>query len=445
MGHPLSFENKSNSNLPRSFQFVDNEAQPLQGIDTQLLELAGIGTDQSTNSDKDVDSTNASIPSDPVVLPGKIANALVLVYEGFNEFDLFENHRKVLACLIRYGVNLNHPEADIFVKKSTIARRLGINEATVYRSLTALAAAGLIERDPQTKLGQRYKTIAYIRLSTLALRRLGLARHPEAANAAGEGCDAATGKSIGVKPPIADSVLAPVQDVNNAPKQSSLKNQPARGFFEKIGNRKVPSDLAWLHVENSLSLSGLFKLMKAAKGKGTRLSDIVTHSKDAVSAIRGRDLYAYLTNLIGLPIDHAYKAKQREALAQAAQSRAEETAKRDRLQREISSLVGCSYESPDGRCWTVDQHGFVVSGNDRDSSGSVPFTMALSAVEHITSGKWPLMSAAGTVPQHRPVLPEARTSARARDGVASLRTVLANSARSALERVDSAAQHLKFT
>ncbi|WP_157763915.1 helix-turn-helix transcriptional regulator [Paraburkholderia aromaticivorans] len=303
-------------------------------------------------------------------LPGKIANALVVVYEGFTDIDLSENHRRVLACLIRYGVSQHNPTCDIWIKKSTVAQRLGVNEATVYRALAVLQNAGLIERDDQGRIGRALKLVAFVRLTAEAVRRLGLL------------------------PTERGRDIAPVQDVNKNPKQSSLKNQPGRGpgSFCKISGRTVPADLAWLHTDNELSLSGLFSLMKKARQAGTRLSNVVAHAAKSLGALRGRELFAYLSSLISLPLDFEAIAKAR--LAETAKAEAKRREERETQARRalIANLKGQRYVDPRGRYWQVDDGAFLVVGEGRH--GSVPFSMADDAMTAIAAGLWPVVTGA---------------------------------------------------
>lgn len=353
--------------------------------------------DEQASQVDQVESQSSSHHSEPngnlSPLPGKIANALVRVYEGLHEFNLVENQRKVFACLIRFGVNLNHPEANIFIKKSTIASKLNINEATVYRSLTALQTSGLIERDAQKREGRNIKTIGYIRLTRLALNMLGLSRSNATPVARADGESRATQPSQGLQGAVVAvgkgvTDLAPVQDVNNAPQQSYSKNQPRRGLFEKIGNRTVPSDLAWLHTDNALSLSGLFKLMRAARQKGARLSDIVLYSRHALLSLKGRELYAYLTTLVGLPVDHAWRAKEQSDQLEAEAAQAAEKRRDEEQLEQIDRMAGQSFMAPGGQVWTVEEGSFYVRSPDQPA-GSIPFRFAGNAIGQILAGVWP--------------------------------------------------------
>jgi hypothetical protein len=396
-------------------------------------------------------SGKKTFSADPNTLPGKIANALVLVYEGLKETNLSENHRRVLACLIRFGVNLNDPSRSIFIKKSSIAFKIGVNEATVYRGLTALETAGIIERDDQGRKGRAIKAIATIRLTASALVRLGFfaaPRHstgePHAVRAGKSMTPMLEGLSNASTTAISDSVpasacngtiglpvpptasqddvriphggdLAPVQDVNNAPKQSSLKKHPPRGQFCKIDGKTVPSDLAWLHIQNGLSLSGVFKLMANAKKAGTKLSHVVTHCAQSLTALSGRELFAYLSSVIAQPIDFEGIA---HAKRQQAQARQDARVESDRLEAQLCRLAavrGRSFADPHGRTWTVEDTSFVVC--DDGKTGSVPFKLAREAVTAITAGQWVFCTGARVLTRMDASLPKARPSNSAWEAV----------------------------
>ncbi|WP_321820777.1 MULTISPECIES: hypothetical protein [unclassified Burkholderia] len=356
-------------------------------------------SDASHRDSEDADPQTRMAPLSP--LPGKIANALVVVYEGLREFNLVENNRKVLACLIRFGVNLNRPEAVIFIKKSTIASKLNVNEVTVYRSLNALEQAGLIERDPQKRTAAHLQTIGYIRLTKLALSTLGLSRtsslsaRPVTDKADAAQTEQATKSEQGHQ---ASTGLAPVQDVNSASSQSFSKNHPLRSPFEKIGDKTVPADLAWLHHDNQLALSGLFKLMRTAREKGARLSDVVRHAAEALRKLRGRELYAYLATLISLPIDHATKARDSREVEQREQERVHIRDEHNRVADALQALAGRGYLAPDGRVWTVESGAFFVTDRGRPM-GSIPlaaaYPVAIDAARGILDGTWPRMGSAG--------------------------------------------------
>ncbi|MEM5440133.1 hypothetical protein [Paraburkholderia diazotrophica] len=395
--------------LSTNDSFADGDArQHSIGFDRNHTALDGRITKDArpTNTNNDGSSGSESSSADPNTLPGKIANALVLVYEGLKETDLSESHRRVLACLIRFGVNLNDPSRSIFIKKSSIALKIGVNEATVYRGLSALETAGIIERDDQGRKGRAVKAIATIRLTASALVRFGFFAAPRQstgdprAEAQRDGDPQAEARHHGD--------LAPVQDVNNAPKQSSLKKQPTREPFCKIDGKTVPSDLAWLHAQNGLSLSGIFKLMANAKKAGTKLSHVVTHCAQSLTGLSGRELFAYLSSVIAQPIDfeRIAHAKREQALA-----REEARAESERLEAQLcrlSAVRGRSFADPYGRTWTVEDASFVVRADG--NTGSVPFKLAREAVAAITDGQWPICTGASVLTRMDDGLTKARPS-----------------------------------
>lgn len=352
----------------------------------------------AADAENSLDSNDSSA-TNVSALPGRIANAIVIAYEGLNDVQLSENHRRVLACLIRYGVNRHNPRCDIWIKKSTIAQRLDINEATVYRALTVLQNAGLIERDEQGRVGRALKLVAFVRLTEEAVRRLGLLPEPFRRD------------------------LAPVQDVNKNPKQSSSKNQPSQGpgSFCKISGRTVPSDLAWLHLDNDLTLSGLFSLMKKARQAGTRLSHVVAHATKALSALRGRQLFAYLSSLISLPLDFEAIAKVKLAEAAKIEAQQREESERAAKRAHVATLKGQRYIDPQGRCWQVEDGAFLVSDNGRE--GSVPFGMAHDAMIAIAAGQWPVATGANAH-EALPMPPAKRVDGVARGALSALRAEL---------------------
>lgn len=355
--------------------FANDESRPClvagdRDSSTQIIrESNGLLSQHSVNEDL---LPQQSTSCDPSALPGKIANALVLVYEGLNEFSLSEKHRRVLACLIRFGVNLNEPSRKIFIKKSSIASKVGVNEATVYRGLSALEDAGLIERDDQGSKGRATKAIATIRLTAAAITRFGFSAAPRNPGS--------------VEKVDGRGDLAPVQDVNNAPKQSSLKKQPTRGQFCKIGGKTVPADLAWLHVENELALSGIFKLMATATKAGTKLSNVVGHCRQSLLPLKGREMFAYIASLIAQPIDFESTARRREEAAKAEEQRQQESAHFKCQVQALAAVRGHTFAGPDGRQWCVEERGFLVLSAGK--SGSVPFSLARDAVTAILDRRW---------------------------------------------------------
>ncbi|WP_420715445.1 helix-turn-helix transcriptional regulator [Cupriavidus sp. D39] len=173
---------------------------------------------------------------DHITYQARLPTRSCAVYEALHEFALTQTQRQVLACLIRNGVKQQDPADWIFMKKVTIAQRLRLSEATVYRCLAALEDVGLIEREEQRQTGYTLKVLGRIRLSGQAIRNLGLASaHPSREMG-----------TIGRTPDVLDRVpghglpnLAPVRDVN-LPLNNLLRRNSRRGQARSFVCRAKP-------------------------------------------------------------------------------------------------------------------------------------------------------------------------------------------------------------
>lgn len=319
--------------------------------------------------------------SGPHYLPSKIANALVRVYEALHEFALTQTQRQILACLVRNGVKQQKPADWIFMKKVTIAQRLRLSEATVYRCLAALERVGLIEREDQRPTAYTLKVLGRIRLSGKAICNLGLASdQPSCEMSALERVSGALDRV----PATLQPGLAPVRDVNLPPQQSSSKKQsPGARAFIRVQGKAVPSELAWLVTQNNLSLSGLFHLMKRAKLAGHRLSDVVQVVQETLSKLSGRELFAYLVALLAKGTDFTFVARQRTKEVQTAREAAQnEAARLSRIAELVTALRGVSVVRNDGTALSVDELSVLVIRRDGTSS-SATHQRALDSLEEI--------------------------------------------------------------
>ncbi|MGT2455300.1 helix-turn-helix transcriptional regulator [Cupriavidus basilensis] len=320
--------------------------------------------------------------SGPRYLPSKIANALVRVYEALHEFALTQTQRQILACLVRNGVKQQDPADWIFMKKVTIAQRLRLSEATVYRCLAALERVGLIEREAQRLTASTLKVLGRIRLSGQAIRDLGLASDQPSRE-----MSVMEGVSDGLEqgPATLQPDLAPVRDVNLPPQQSSSKKQsPGARPFIRVQGKTVPSDLAWLVMQNGLALTGLFALMKRAKAVGHRLSNVIAVVSDALIPLKGRELFAYLQVLLSKTVDYAFVAEQQATQAQAKRAKGEAAAA---VAAEISDLVsrlrGVKVTRADGAVLSVDEASVVIEKAGRRAAA--PHALALDLLREMAA------------------------------------------------------------
>lgn len=327
-------------------------------------------------------TTHGASESGPHYLPSKIANALVRVYEALHAFALTQTQRQVLACLIRNGVKQQDPADWIFMKKVTIAQRLRLSEATVYRCLAALERVGLIEREDQRQTAYSLKVLGRIRLSGQAIRNLGLASaQPSREMSVMDRVPAALDRV----PATLQSDLAPVRDVNLPPQQSSSKKQsPGASPFIRVQGKAVPSELAWLVTQNGLALTGLFALMKRAKAVGHRLSNVIAVVSDALIPLKGRELFAYIQALLSKTVDYAFVAEQQATQAQAERAKGEAaTAVAAEISDLVSRLRGVQVTRADGAVLSVDEASVVIE--KAGCRAAAPHALALDLLREMAA------------------------------------------------------------
>lgn len=338
------------------------------------------GTSHASNPVPTVDRQPKAARLDARQLPERILRAIALVYESDGFRTLHITNRQVLATLVRFALNQKDPSALAFIKKTTIAHHLGISEATVYRALGALEDAGLIERERQRRTKAQLEVIGRIGFSAKLLRCIGIAS-PQ--------LQSTVHVPARSDEPVASSTgLASVSDVNKTI-QSSTKKHPGPGSFLLIDSRAVPVDLAPLVRDQALKMSALFLLMKLARTAGHRLSDVVSAAGNALSPLRGRELFAYLKSLLEKPVDYGHVVRTRklhEDEERAAEARA--TQERQQIAELVERYRGKRVSAPDGSTYEVDSASIVITdANGRRSSLAHDRARAwLVEIDRIASG-----------------------------------------------------------
>ncbi|KND57801.1 hypothetical protein BVER_03425 [Candidatus Burkholderia verschuerenii] len=322
-------------------------------------------------------STSLPDRNDHSLLPGALANAIVRAYEGFDELNLTDSARRVLACLIRFGLKLSDLNATTFIKKSTIAKKLGINPATVYRALEVLEVANIIYRNTQPSV----MAIGTIGFTRYGLALLGLASSPTSP------------QKTSVTTDRSDDI-ARVQYVNSEPKQSFSKRQP-KGLFERIKGVRLPHDLGWLVTDGLVTPFGVCSLMAQARRKGHKLSDVVEYVSTQLKSGKTRNPFAYLRALLQHTVDYASLNMESKTIAMAAAERANQAATEQALVQKVRALAGKSFRGGDD-IWTVEDVGLVKVGPNGQSS-STPFHKALETIAAIVDGTFEPV-AAGEAP-----------------------------------------------
>ncbi|KMY85011.1 hypothetical protein BUMB_04122 [Candidatus Paraburkholderia calva] len=372
-------------------------------------------TRHSSNSDskrieRDQPYTNRETPP---LLPGAIANAIVRAYEGLNEFNFTESARRVLACLVRFGLKLNEMRAAAFIKKSTIAKKLGINPATVYRALEALEKAGIIYRTAQP---------AVMSIGTICFTQAGLT-------------------ALGLIDPTKREkenhiahlyTVAPMQYVNSEPKQSFSKKHCEPIEKKNTKQTSLPADLVWLAQEGRVSHYGIFALMRMAREKGHRLSDVVQHAGDYLRSSRIANTFAYLRAMLSKPIDYRLLVAQAESIVQSNAAQALERQRVDDQIDRVHAYRGQNYKTDEGEVWTIEETSLVKRGSDGRFS-STPFRQAIPVITKILDGTFKMVGrdcyvAKGVVQSVSSSISQGKTSSK------DARTILANLRLSLLAR-----------
>ncbi|UIF88533.1 winged helix-turn-helix domain-containing protein [Cupriavidus sp. UYPR2.512] len=334
-----------------------------------------------------VNSEASNSFEDPDFLPARIMKAIALAYESRFFVDLSITTRQVLAALIRFSLSDKCTHQLAFVKKETLARHVGVSEATIYRALSTLEGQGLIEREKQLRTRLKLQNIGRIRFTPKLLVALGILRTTKEASALAARCDGPK-KNEPTRSGTYCTHLTSVTDVNpGVNKQSSTKKQSSRGFAFKIINGKpVPADLAWLAESNALAITGIFKLMKVARDTGKRLSDVVAVSKHPLGKLRGRELFAYLSVLLTKEVDFTFVSKVQAEAGLLQRQQAEQDAKKKARINELATLLrGKTFDMQDGSAITVDEASVVICRGAYTSS--TPIHLALQQLEALASGK----------------------------------------------------------
>ncbi len=349
-------------------QFVTNKQTPLAPFDAVTQEAS----DSSERAD---------------FLPARIMKAIALAYESRFFSDLSITTRQVLAALIRFSLNDKNMHQLAYVKKETLARHVGVSEATVYRALSTLEGQGLIEREKQLRTRMKLQNIGKIRFTSKLLgalgflqRSMGLSGHsPQDAALAG----AASRTSLG----------AGEKSLKSNTYQATAQKNPSGGkdAYKTIDGKPVPSDLVWLAERNAMAVTAIFKLMNIARESGKRLSDVVAVTKHALQKLHGRELYAYLNSLLSKDVDFTFIAKEQADMAQQEQQREREAAEsKTRISHLAASLRGKEFQLQDGSTISVDEVSVVVRRGNYTSS--TPLHAALGQLEALASGQIALLT-----------------------------------------------------
>jgi hypothetical protein len=247
---------------------------------------------------------------------------------------------EILRCLSKES-----PEQEMFVRRETLAIRLGCSLPTITRTLARLESQGWINRD-QVKSRIRGFQVGSIALTKKAIMWLGF--EPSAQKA--QRC-------------------SPVIDACSSFQKQSLQRQlqPAAGSVDKpsksttaVGAVRLPQSLAWL--TEHISPFGVCKLMKVAREKGLLLEDVTTPCATQIQ--QAKNGFAYIRKLLG--IDRDWHSQRQEADAAVLQATAI-SVKKAALEERVKNIENQAYLGHDGFVRKV-QRGVAVLYDLKEAS-----------------------------------------------------------------------------
>ena len=303
--------------------------------------------------------------------PQKIAVAVLAITTGDIYPELSRSARNVFSFIVRL-VDIAKPTDATWAFKTTIASRVGISEATVYRCLTELVEANLIERltqDRKTMNGRLH--CSRIRLTIRALKELRLISH-RVEDPTSEGAIAGHVVLIGKEEPVkADSAISigntknvehptldpvgpdetdilghdgaatdptKIDDKIGLTPSLNLKGRhilpcrrqttgrsPLHGNIRSPSSNKtrhalpkpaqpfyaLPSEFFWLVEGGKLTPSQVFLLMRLFSNRGQRLSDAVYVLRPTIEQLPRAKVFAYLRKVAVSPTDFRWLAKEK--------------------------------------------------------------------------------------------------------------------------------------
>lgn len=261
--------------------------------------------------------------------PGAIARACAVIDETPIFRDLPDGYLRVLVRIIK-KISIARPTTPIVAARGTLARESGKSVETVGRVVRWLEERGLIERQQVARRGLCGSS-SPITPTRALLEALHL-------------CEPSARASQAVQAQTSSTQHAPTQP---------------RPAFIRLGEHSIPADLAFLHHDNALPVTGILALMRLARDSGKRLSDVVMATRRYLERLSGRSLFAYLRRLVLAERDFAAVAQEDLREHQSAQQRA-------RLEHKALELKGRVFRSRDRRTLVVVEAAgrLRIDGND---------------------------------------------------------------------------------
>lgn len=319
--------------------------------------------------------------------PWVICHAVALVDDLPVFRSLPDSYCQVLRRLIK-KVGKDDGQRSIFAKRQTLASETGKSVETVYRALREFETKGWIEqREKRAREGLIGSDSEIVFTKTLCdLLALPYEGKKLPTRSRSSVSADRSNKAIVISSIQSSSKKHPseISEQKNS-KRIAQSMADANPEVVRVDGKSVPKDLAWLVLQQGLSLSGLFALMKLARAHGKKLSDVVSCVSKHLEKLQGRGLFAYLNKLVLLERDFAWEVKERAAAANEQSQQAENKRRMDKASEKLhgqwfmSRKSGAIFEV-DG-CW-VRMISFDESGRIRN--GTKP--MAIAFIDAIEAG-----------------------------------------------------------
>ena len=232
--------------------------------------------------------------------------------------------RAVLSALAR-TVDAAKPFAAIFARRELLTGRALQSMRTFYRSLDDLESAGLIERRPQSRYVEAgLFGRAYFHLTEHAAALLGLLAERTAQATAPRPVETVSLPSPEL--PMRLDVSFPDPSAKLA--DGGIYKDLSPAAFQKRQPGQVPEDLQRLRSLGFIDFL-IFKLMREARERGKRLSDVVEATWDHLKAAKAP--INYVRALLQGPVDFGPQLRRKVAAQAEERSRLDRAARAEQV------------------------------------------------------------------------------------------------------------------
>ncbi len=224
------------------------------------------------------------------IYPSAIARACSAVDEAPLFRDMPDGFIRPVIRIIK-KVNLKSPSSAIVASRNTLAKESGKSVETVGRAIKWLESQGLVSRTQKARPGLRGSE-SPIHPTPKLIEALLLDR------------------------PLAVPSETPLAVSGDCSKsgtpQQSKDIQSPKGTSVRLEGFWIPRDLTWMVTQNGVAAGTVLFLMKRARERAKRLSDVVSVASQYLQDKKGKALVAYLLRLLAADRDFSFLAKRNQ-------------------------------------------------------------------------------------------------------------------------------------